>query len=344
MATPGVLVWKRKAMKRLLVGLVALVMLASGCGGGDSESSAAEKKKLKVMLDWTPNTNHSGIYLAKEKGYYDDADLDVEIVQPGEQGGLASLGAGSVDFAVSVQESLTPARVEGVPVVSVASLVSTNTSSLMSLSSSGITRPKDLEGKTYGGFGGELEKALISSLVKCDGGDPNKVKWAEVGNADYRAGLEQKQFDFVWVFEGWDVLRLRNEGVSINTLPFANYFNCIPDWYTPLLATSEKMIASDPDTVRTFISATARGYREAIADPKAAADALLKGAPELDEKLVRASSDYLAKYYAAPGKKWGEQTPAVWTDFTNYLRTSNILTKDFDPSKAYTNDFAQAAG
>jgi ABC-type nitrate/sulfonate/bicarbonate transport system substrate-binding protein len=333
-------------MKRLVVGLIALVLVA-GCGG-DSEENAedaafsSEKKKVKVMLEWTPNTNHSGIYLAKEKRFYDSANLDVEILQPGEQGGLASLGAGSVDFAVSVQESLTPARVEGVPVVSIASLLSTNTSSLMSLASSGITRPKDLEGKTYGGFGGELEKAIVSSLVKCDGGDPAKVKWAEVGNADYRAGLEQKQFDFVWVFEGWDVIRLRNEGVAINTLPFANHFSCIPDWYTPLLATSEKLIASDPEMVRLFMEATAEGYREAIADPKAAADALLKGAPELDEKLVRSSSDFLAKYYAAPGKRWGEQSPAIWDGFTTYLRTANILTKDFDVSKAYTNDFLPA--
>jgi ABC-type nitrate/sulfonate/bicarbonate transport system substrate-binding protein len=135
------------------------------------------------------------------------------------------------------------------------------------------------------------------------------------------------------------VIRLRQEGVAINTLPFANYFNCIPDWYTPLLATSEKMISSDPDTVRTFVDATAHGYRDAIADPNAAADALLKSAPELDAKLVRESSTYLAKYYAASGKPWGEQSADVWNGFTNYLRTSNILTKDFDVSKAYTNEF-----
>lgn len=332
-------------MKRLLVALAALAMVASGCGGNSDAASdpKAELKKVKVMLDWTPNTNHNGMYLAKEKGYYSQAGLDVELIQPGEQGGLASLGAGSVDFAVSVQESLIPARNEGVPAVSIASLVSTNTSSLMSLSSDNITRPKDLEGKTYGGFGGELEKALVSSLVKCDGGDPAKVKWAEVGNSDYRAGLEQNQFDFVWVFEGWDVIRLRNEGVKINTIPFAQHFNCIPDWYTPLLATSEKKISTDPTTVRLFTEATARGYQDAIKNPTAAADALLKGAPELDAKLVRDSSMFLAKYYAAPNMPWGEQSADVWNGFTTYLRTSNILTTNFEVDKAYTNTFLPKA-
>jgi ABC-type nitrate/sulfonate/bicarbonate transport system substrate-binding protein len=327
-------------MKRFLVGLVAAVMLVAGCGSSDSKSStSSEKQHVKIMLDWTPNTNHNGIYLAKERGYYDKAGLDVEIVQPGEQGGLAALGSGSVDFAVSVQESLIPARVEGVPVVSVASLVSTNTSSLMALSSSGITRPKDLEGKTYGGFGGELEKQLVSSLVKCDGGDPSKVKWADVGNADYRAGLEQHQYDFVWVFDGWDVIHLRQEGVQVNTIPFARHFDCIPDWYTPLLATSQKMISDNPKVVSAFLEATAHGYDDAVKDPNAASDALLKGAPELDAKLVRESSAYLAKYYTKTGQPWGEQSPEIWNGFNDYLHKNGIVTKALDINGAYTNAF-----
>jgi ABC-type nitrate/sulfonate/bicarbonate transport system substrate-binding protein len=336
MATAGI--YAKESMKRIFTGLAIVMLLATGCGSSPA-ASGNDKQHVKIMLDWTPNTNHNGIYLAKERGYYDKAGLDVEIVQPGEQGGLAALGSGSVDFAVSVQESLIPARTEGVPVVSVASLVSTNTSSLMSLSSSGITRPKDLEGKTYGGFGGELEKQLVSSLVRCDGGDPNKVKWADVGNADYRAGLEQHQYDFVWVFDGWDVIHLRQEGLQLNTIPFAQHFDCIPDWYTPLLATSEKMISQSPKTVRTFMEATAHGYDDAIKDPNAAADALLKGAPELDANLVRESSTYLAKYYAKSGQPWGEQNAAIWTGFDDYLHKNNIVTKPVDVNAAYTNDF-----
>lgn len=331
-------------MKRLLVGLVALVLLGTGCGG-DSKSAAntSSKKHVKIMLDWTPNTNHSGIYLAKQRGYYDKAGLDVEIIQPGEQGGLPSLGSGAVDFAVSVQESLMPARTQGVPVVSIAALLSTNTSSLMSLTSSGITRPKDLEGKTYGGYGGELEKQLVSSLVRCDGGDPNKVKWADVGDADFRAGLNAHQYDFVWGFDGWEAIHLRQEGLQISTIPFAQHFDCIPDWYTPLLATSEKMIVSDPVTVRAFTEATAHGYRDAIADPSAASDALLAGAPELDAKLVRESGAYLAKYYAAPDKPWGEQSADTWNRFNAYLHTSKIVMDPIDVTKAYTNDFLPKA-
>ena len=112
-------------IKRLLVILVSLVFVASACSS-DNEQAVAERK-VTVMLDWTPNTNHSGIYVAKQKGYYDKKNLDVEIMQPGEQGALGALGGGRVDFAVSAQEQFIPARAQGVPIVSVAALVSTNT-------------------------------------------------------------------------------------------------------------------------------------------------------------------------------------------------------------------------
>lgn len=327
-------------MRKVVVGFAAILLLLTGCGSeSDSSVAAEEAKKIKVMLDWTPNTNHSGMYVAKQKGYYKDAGLDVEIVQPGEQGGLPSLGSGIVDFAVSFQESLVPARAQGVPAVSIGALVSTNTSSLMSLQSSGITRPKDLEGKTYGGSGGELEKQLVSSLVSCDGGDPSKVKWGSVGNADYRTGLEQHQYDFVWVFDGWDVIRLHQENVAVGTIPFAQHFDCIPDWYTPLLATSEKMIKNDPETVRKFMDATAHGYRDAISDPNGAANALIAEAPELDSKLVHESAVFLAKYYASSGLQWGEQKSEVWTRFNDYLHTAGIVKEPVDVSKAYTNSF-----
>jgi ABC-type nitrate/sulfonate/bicarbonate transport system substrate-binding protein len=291
------------------------------------------------MLDWTPNTNHSGIYVAKQKGYYDKKNLDVEIMQPGEQGALGALGAGRVDFAVSAQEQFIPARAQGVPIVSVAALVSTNTSSLMSLASEGITRPKDLEGKTYGGFGGELERELVSSLMKCDGGDPSKVKFVDVGDVDYRAGLEQNRFDFVWVFDGWDVLHLKQQGVAVNTIPFSAHFDCIPDWYTPLLATTEKKINEDPGVVKDFMEATAHGYKDAIVDPDGAAASLSHAAPELDASLVRESSSYLARYYAKPGKAWGVQDRDVWVRFEEFLRTARLTDKPIDIDKAYTNKF-----
>lgn len=344
-------------MSRLPALLTALCLLLAACGTGASSTAGPEPsaptapataessdvgadglRETVVMLDWTPNTNHAGLYVAAENGWYADAGLDVRIIQPGEQGGLPALASGDADIAVSVQEALLPARAQGAPVVSIAAVIASNTSSLVALSDEGIARPADLAGHRYGGFGGQLETELVRTLVACDGGDPDAVEFVEVGNVDYRAGLDRDFFDFVWIFDGWDGIRLEQAGVETTTIPFADHFDCIPDWYTPLLATSEQLIADEPAVVAAFLDATARGYAAAIADPAAAADALLAAAPELDEDLVRASARYLAPRYAPDGD-WGVQDAQVWTDFTAFLTDAEVLTGAVDVDAAWTNEF-----
>ncbi len=342
-------------MNRRMSVLIVAVMLAA-CGGGATsaeqstnaattmpEAGADASRAVTVMLDWTPNTNHAGLYLAQRNGWYADAGLDVTIIQPGEQGGLPALASGDADFAVSVQEALTAARAQGAPVVSVAAIIASNTSSLVALAATGIETPADLAGHRYGGFGGDLETELVRTLVECDGGDADAVDFVDVGNVDYRAGLERDFYDFVWIFDGWDGIRLEEAGLDITSVRFADYFDCIPDWYTPLLATSERMVAEEPQVVRDFVAATARGYEQAIDDPEAAADALLAAAPELDEELVRASAAYLAGHYAPDGR-WGVQDAAIWEAFTAFLRDGGILQEDIDVDAAWTNDFLPAGG
>jgi ABC-type nitrate/sulfonate/bicarbonate transport system substrate-binding protein len=299
---------------------------------------------VTLVLDWTPNTNHSGFYVAKENGFYKDNGLDVTIIEPGADGGLAQLAAGNAQFAVSVAESLLPARAAGANVISVASIIQHNTSSLIIPADRGIARPKDLEGKTYGGFGGPLEKALIDKLVTCDGGDPTKVKYVEIGNVDYKVGLERKDYDAVWVFDGWDAIRLSEiDGRALVSMPFFSTSGatagCIPDWYTPLLATSEAMIADKPELVRSFVTATAKGFELARTDAPAAAAALLEGAPELDKVLVQKSAAYLATRYADAGAKWGVQDPVVWSAFSKFLSDNKILESPVDTAKVFTNGF-----
>ena len=133
--------------------------------GSSSDDGADGTEKVTLLLDWSPNTNHSGIYIAQEKGWYDDAGLEVAIKAPGETSNTQLLGAGKADLAISVQEEITPARAEGIPVVSVAAIIQHNTSSLLSLAEDGIEGPADLAGKTYGGYGGQLEEALIEQLI-----------------------------------------------------------------------------------------------------------------------------------------------------------------------------------
>ncbi|WP_228373268.1 ABC transporter substrate-binding protein [Demequina silvatica] len=295
---------------------------------------------VTVVLDWTPNTNHSGLYLALERGWYEDAGLDVTVIEPGETSGLQLVAAGQATFAYSVAEGLLPARAAGADVVSVAAVIEENTSSLLALADDGITRPRDLEGKRYGSYGSPLETAIISSLVECDGGDPTRVEHTPLVSDDFRIGLSEDQFDAAWVFDAWDTIRLKDvDGLDVSTLAFRDWFACIPNWYTPLLATSADIISENPATVRAFVETTAQGYAAAMSDPAAAAESLLAAAPELDPTLVRESATWLATRYAASPGAWGTQDSETWTRFAEWLADAEILAGDPRIEEAWTNAF-----
>lgn len=309
--------------------------------GGAAESG--ELREVTIALDYTPNTNHSGVYLAQERGYFEDAGLDVQIVEPGDIGGLDLLAAGEADFAYSFAESLAPAVAQGVDAVSVAAVIDHNTSSLIFENSSGIASPRDLEGKVYGTYGSPLEAALVDALVACDGGDPSKVETAPLASQDVRIGLTQDQYDFVWVYDAWDTIRLQElDGMDVGTLPFIDHTECIPDWYTPLIAAQGADVANDPEFVADVVGALAHGYRDAMTEPDAAADALMAAAPELDEDLVRLSAEYLSTRYAETPEVWGEQEAERWEGFINFLAENDIEGGDVDPAALWTNDALEA--
>ena len=326
-------------------GLVACGSDEGGSGGGAGSSTSApdDLRSFTVVLDWTPNTNHAGMFLADASGWYEDAGLDVDFVEPGDSSSLQLLATGRADVAVSVAEELVPARAEGLPVRSVAAIIGHNTSSLVSLAETGITRPRDLAGRTYGGWGGQLEEALLHKLVACDGGDPDSVRFVDVGEADYRIGMERGQYDVVWVYDGWDGIRLAEiDGVDLNRIAFVDHTDCIPDWYTPILATSDDVTADRADDLRAFLAATRRGYQAAMADPAAAADAVLEVAPDLDRDLVERSATFLADRYAEDPAAWGVQDAAVWDGFTAFLVEAGLVEDGFDASTAWTGDYLDA--
>lgn len=320
---------------------MALVALGAGCADEDATKQRSDGlTPVTLMLNWTPNNHHAGIYLAQSRGWYREAGIDLQIVEPSQAGADAVVATGGADFGISQSESLLPARAEGAPIVAIATLLPYNDSSLMALGDRGISRPRDLAGKRYGGYGGALETQLVKTLVACDGADPESVSFVEVGNIDYLVGMSSGRFDFVWVFEGWDVLRARAVArANVTSIKFVDYQNCIPDWYTPIIIASEKTLAGRADLTRRFLEATTRGYQAAAREPLEGANALLEAAPELDAELVKASAVYHAQRYLADDGRWGHQQAETWSRFAAFLRRAKLLEKDVDTTKAFTNDY-----
>lgn len=294
---------------------------------------------LKVGLDWTPNTNHTGLYVARDQGYYRDQGLAVEILQAQEGGTVEQLvAAGKLDFGISYQEAVTQARAESLPVVSVAAIIQHNTSGFAGRAAVGLKTPKDFEGKKYGSFGSPSERAVIQGLMECAGGDINKVEFVDIGSTDFFVATERGDIDFAWIFQGWTGMEAEERGIPLSTV-LLNDLKCVPDYYTPVLITNEQLIAQKPELVRRFVQATARGYQEAIVNPAQAAALLLKAVPELNPGLVRRSQDYLAKQYQADAPRWGEQKLGIWHDYAQWMADRKLIPHMIAPEQAFTNQF-----
>ncbi|WP_077705193.1 ABC transporter substrate-binding protein [Virgibacillus dokdonensis] len=329
-------------MKRFIM-LSLLIVLLTACNANDSEQGKEEKsadkarKEVSVVLDWTPNTNHTGLYVAKEKGYFEEQGLDVDIKMPGEAGADQLVASGKADFGVSYQEGITEARVQDIPIVSIAAVIQHNTSGFASPKEKDITEPKDFEGKTYGGWGAPLEKAVISSLMKQDDADVEKVDIVNMGDTDFFTAVE-RDIDFAWIFYGWTGIEaeLRNE--EINMVYLTDYTEKL-DYYTPVLATNETMIEEDPDTIKQFLAAVTKGYELAIENPDEAAEILIQAEPDLDADLVKASQKWLADKYQDDAARWGEQKLEVWENYSTWMYDNDLLDKPLDSEKAFTNEF-----
>jgi ABC-type nitrate/sulfonate/bicarbonate transport system substrate-binding protein len=295
------------------------------------------EKEVTVALDWTPNTNHTGLYVAKVKQYFQQLGLNVRIIQPGKSTAEQLVASGKADFGVSYQEGVTQARVAGVPIVSIAAVIQHNTSGFASLSETNIHTPKDFEGKTYGGFGSQVEKAVISSVMVKHNGDGNKVTFKNIGSTDFLTALQQG-IDFYWIYYGWQGMEAELKKIKLNMIYLAEQSKEL-DYYTPVLITSEAKLKQDKETVQAFMQAVSKGYQFAIDHPDEAADILLQENPSLDASLVKASQRWLSSRYQAEAKVWGIQQESVWRGYADWLKRHQLLEGDFDAKAAFTNEF-----
>jgi ABC-type nitrate/sulfonate/bicarbonate transport system substrate-binding protein len=322
--------------------LTCALLLLAACGGqsGDQSAKNSENRQLtdiKLVLDWSPNINHTGLYVAREKGYFEEEGLNVEILLPGQSGAEQMVASGNAEFGVSYQESVTQARIQSVPIVSIAAVIQHNTSGFASPVEKGIKSPKDFEGKVYGGWGSPAEQATIQSIMESQNADFSKVKILNIGDTDFFTAVK-RDIDFAWIFYGVTGIeaKLRNEPIN---MIYVKDFSEKLDYYTPVLITSEKMIAEKPEIVKAFMAAVAKGYQFAIDHPEEAANLLLAAEPDLDKELVIEGQKWLSPRYQDDAPRWGEQKREVWQNYADWMLEHQLLEKELDVDSAFTNDF-----
>lgn len=335
-------------MKKLLANILVCILAAAavtGCGTQNSDSGqatadTAEMTKITFVLDWTPNTNHTGLYVAQDQGYFDEAGLEVEIVQPPEDGAEMLVGSGKAQFGVSFQDYLPPALVgaDAIPIEAVAALIQHNTSGIISLKDKGIDTPKGLEGMRYATWDLPIEKATLKKVVEDDGGDFDKVELIPSTVTDEVSALQSDTVDAIWVYYGWAGVKTELSGLDTNYFAFKD-INPVFDYYSPVIIGNADWMAENPDTTKAFLSALKKGYEYAIDKPEEAAEILVKNAPELDAELVKASQAYLSKEYMADAERWGYIDPERWNAFFNWINENGLNEEKIPENTGFTNEY-----
>lgn len=332
--------------KKILAAVLTACMLTSvaACGsssdGGKKDSGSEDLEKITFVLDWTPNTNHTGLYVAKEKGYFKKEGLDVEIVQPPEDGADALVASGKAQFGVSFQDSMAPgvAGDNALPNTAVAALIQHNTSGIISRKGEGMERPKGLEGKKYATWDAPIEKAMMQNVVEKDGGDFSKVELIPSTVTDEVSALKSKSVDAIWIFYAWAGVATEVADLETDYFAFKD-INPVFDYYTPVVIANNDFLEEKPDTAKAFLQALKQGYEDAIADPDEAASILLEASPELDEELVKASQEYLKDQYKADVKQWGYIDPARWNAFYGWLNENGLSEAELPENAGFSNDY-----
>ena len=323
-----------KQFARLLA--VCLLVLAL-CG-----AALAENAPITFVLDWTPNTNHTGVYTAIAKGYFDEAGLDVTVVQPPDDGAEVLVASGQAQFGVSFQDTMADALSGDtpLPITAVAAVVQHNTSGIVSRKGEGMDRPKGMEGHSYATWEWPVEQATVRQVVEADGGDFSKVTLIPSTVTDEVSALESKSVDSIWIFYGWAGVACEQAGLDIDYFAFAD-IDPVFDYYTPVIIGSDSFLAEQPETAKAFVEAMAKGYTYAAEHPQEAADILMEAVPELKDSkdLIYASQEYLSAAYIADAERWGVMDPARWEAFYSWLNEYGLVEGALDPAAGFTNDF-----
>ncbi len=340
---------KSTALRRVAaLGLVALLGFTTACnakpgkeGGSDADQ---ELYPITFSLDWVANTNHTGLFVAIENGYFKEAGLDVTVVSPAENSAMTLTASGEVDFAIDAQDTMAAALSldEPLAVTAVAAILQHNTSGILSRKGEGLDRPAGLAGTRYATWNNPVELAMVEALVTADGGTFADVELIPNTVTDEAAALRAKQVDSLWIFYAWSGINAELSGVDTDFF-YLKDLNPVFDYYTPVVIANNDFLAANPVESRAFLRALTRGYEYAIENPAEAAEILIKsdttGALEGATELVMASQEWITDQYQADQTSWGLIDAARWDAFYAWLYEEGLIGNELPAGTGFTNDY-----
>lgn len=325
----------KKITAIMLAGCMALSFAACS-----SASKADSTTDITICLDYTPNTNHTGIFVAKEKGYFKEAGLNVEIVQPAEGSAAEICASGKAQFAIDFQDYLASSYIQNLGITAVAAIVNHNTAGIIARSGE-LKTPKGLEGDTYATYMAPIELTMTNSLCKNAGGDETKINFVNDYPSNAAQALDNKQFDSLCIYYAWDGINAKMTG-DYDFL-FYKDLDSVFDYYSPVIIANNEFLNSSPDVAKKFLEAVKKGYEYSIDNPDEAAEILIAsdetGALNGREEFVKESQKWISTQYIGDGEKWGYIDGERWDNFYAWCFENGAIDTKIPEKTGYTNDY-----
>ncbi|HEY0278217.1 MAG TPA: ABC transporter substrate-binding protein [Solirubrobacterales bacterium] len=318
-------------MRRAVALLAAALLLVGvvGCGGSGAEPGVP--KGATVVLDFVPNTVHSGIYAGQAQGFYKDAGVDLHIQIPGESTDAPKLlAAGRTQFAILDITDLGIAVEKGLDLVGLMPIVQEPLAAVLARKDGPVKRPRDMDGHTVGVTGLPSDTAVVESAVAADGGDPKGVDEVTIGFNSV-ASLAAGKVDAATGFWNDEAVEAQRQGIPLRVFKVDEYG--APKYPELILTTTRKELQQDPELVHAMVKATTEGYEFTEKNPSKALDDLIAANPTLEKADTEAQLDVLLP--ALHPDPFEESVLVGWSTWAN---SHGLLPEPLDVRKAFDLD------
>ena len=318
---------------------IAVVAVLSACGEREERITDGETRPFDLALDWFPNPDHAGIYTAIQRGYFADAGLEVNPRVPSDPSApIKQVAADRADLAISYEPEVALAREQGLDVIAVAALANEPLTSLTSVGKDGINDGRQLDGKRAATAGIPYQVAFLRAILEESGLKEDDVERVDVG-LNLLSPLISGQVDAAlgpfWNIEGVELTRRGDDPTVVPVDELG-----IPTYDELVLVASGERVADDPEAIRLFLAALERGTRDAVRDPAAAAEAVLRANDDLEPGLTRAQVTKTLPVLLPPGEKqpYGFMNPDEWRDFAGFMVDEDLIATQPPTDELLTND------
>lgn len=290
---------------------------------------AQAAQKISIALDWFPNANHAGLFWAQDQQLFANAGLDITLVTPADPTTvLQTVAAGRDTFGISYQPDVLLARAQDLPVVAVCAIVPRPLLGVMSLKSTGISRPSDLRDKIVGYTGIPSQEAFLRTMLTADGVAMNEITLNNVEFNLLPTLISGQAVAVMGAFWTHETIVAELEGYPVDLMR-------VEDWGVPLynelvLVTSEATLADEPEMVQSTLSVVRDGYLAAAANQAQAIDILVKAFPETERPVEERGIALLAELWTQPEPGFGILLPDAWTAFAKWMIAHDLLPADFE--------------